>query len=199
MPTMFNAKDWYWVVADHDSSLVYGSARNIYVDPNTDTDYGNWVTAGGGLSPYPAANEGEIWYYAQNFMAAWLWDGTQMSQPGVDQYYKNQLNNYNSLTRFTHVNAGMIAAGVPVKSDDYSRGLIQGALAAAQADPAFTTQWYGSDGNFYTLDASQTIEMATTVGNHTNSCYTVFADCSNKITTNVITQPSQIDAEYVGL
>jgi hypothetical protein len=195
---MFNAQDWYWVVADHDTSLVYSSARNVYVDPNTDTDYGNWVTAGG-LSPYPANTEGDIWYYAQNFMAAWLWDGTQMSQPAVGQYYKNQLNNYNALTRFNHVNAGMIAAGVPVKTDDYSRGLMQGALAAAQADPTFTTKWYGSDGNFYPLDANQTIEMATTVGTHTNSCYTVFADCANKITTNVITQPSQIDAEYVGL
>jgi hypothetical protein len=195
----FNSQDWYWVVADHNTALVYSSARNIYVDPNTDVDYGNWVTVNAGMSPYPANNEGEIWYYLQNWMAAWLWDGTQMSQPAINQYYKNQLNNYNALTRFNHVNAGMIAAGVPVKTDDYSRGLIQGAYAAASANPSFTTQWYGSDGNFYTLNASQTIEMATTVGNHTNSCYTVFSDCANKITTNVITVPSQIDAEYVGL
>ena len=196
---LFNPQDWYWTVSSVSTTLVYGSARNIYVDPSTDTDYGNWVTANGGASPYSVTTESEIWYYAQNFMPAWLWDGTKMSQPRIDQYYKNQLNNYNAMTRFNHVNAGIIAAGVPVKTDDYSRGLIQGALAAAQADPAFTTQWFGSDGNFYALDASQTIEMATTVGNHTNSCYTVFADCANKIVTNVITQPSQIDAEYVGL
>jgi hypothetical protein len=198
MPVSFNSYDWYWTISSVSTTLVYGSARNIYVDPSTDTDYGNWVTATG-MSPYPANTEADVWYYVQNWMPAWLWNGTTMSQPGVNQYYKDQLDNYNGMTRFSHVNAGMIAAGVPVKTDDYSRGLIQGALAAAQADPTFTTKWYGSDGNFYTLDANQTIEMATTVGNHTNNCYTVFADVNNKIVTNAITQPSQIDSEYTGL
>jgi hypothetical protein len=179
--------------------LVYGSARNIYVDPTTDIDYGNWVARG--LSPYSVVNEEEIWYYVQNWMPAWLYDtsANKMSQPGVNQYYQPQLNNYNALQRFTKVNAGMIAAGLPVKTDDYSRGLMQGAMAAAQADPSFTTKWYGSDGNFYELDANQTINMATVVGNHTNQCYTVFADVANKITTNATTQPSQIDSEYAGL
>jgi hypothetical protein len=201
MPQIFNAQDWYWTVADQDASLVYSSARNIYVDPSTDVDYGNWITRTGLSGPYPANTEADVWYYTQAFQPAWYWDTTtsMMSQPGAGQWYKGQLDNYNALTRFNHVNEGMIAAGVPVKTDDYSRGLIQGALAAAQADPTFTTKWYGSDDNFYTLDAAQTIEMATTVGNHTNSCYTVFASVNQDILTNVITQPSDIDAAYVGL
>jgi hypothetical protein len=201
MPGLFHPADWYWQITTVSTALVYGSARNIYVDPATDVDYGNWVTANGGMSPYPANDETDVWYYVQNVLPAWLYDTTtdKMSQPGVNQYYKGQLDNYNALTRFNHVNAGMIAAGVPVKTDDYSRGLIQGANAQAQADPTFTTKWAGSDGNFYTLDAAQTIEMATVVGTHTNDCYTVFADQANKILTNVTTQPSQIDDAYVGL
>jgi hypothetical protein len=197
MPVIFNPQDWYWVVAA-DSSLVYSSKRNIYVDPNTDTDYGNWVTTSG-ASPYPAASEGDIWYYVQSFLPAWLWNGTTMSQPGTDQYTKDQLNNYNAMTRFSHVNEGMIAAGVPVRTDDYSRGLIQGGLQSAQLDSNFTTQWYGSDGQFYTVDAQQMIEMASVVGQHTNDCYTVFASTNNGILTNTVTQPSQIDDAYVGL
>jgi hypothetical protein len=200
MPYQFNVSDWYWTISSVSTTLVYSSARNIYVDPHTDVDYGNWVTTTG-MQPYPAVTEQDVWYYVQNILPAWLYDTNknQMSQPGANQYYQPQLNNYNAMTRFNHVNAGMVAAGVPVKTDDYSRGLMQGAMAAAQGDPSFTTKWYGSDGNFYELDAAQTINMATVVGNHTNQCYTVFADVANKVTTNVITQQSQIDAEYAGL
>jgi hypothetical protein len=200
MPVQFNAADWYWTISSVSTRLVYSSARNIYVDPTTDINYGNWVTDTG-MSPYPANTEDDVWYYVQNYLAAWLYDlvAHKMSQPGINQYYQPQLNNYNAMTRFNKVNAGMIAAGVPVKTDDYSRSLMQGAMAAAQADPSFTTKWYGSDGNFYELDAEQTINMATVVGNHTNQCYTVFADVANKITTNVILVPADIDAEYAGL
>jgi hypothetical protein len=198
MPLLFDSRDWYWTVAA-DTSKVYSSKRNIYVDPNTDVDYGNWVASAGGISPNAAANESEIWYYTQAWMPSWWWDGTKMSQPGIDQYYKPQLDNYNALSRFNHVNAGMVAAGVPVKTDDYSRGLIQGGLASAQANPDFTAQWFGSDGQFYTIDAAQMIEMATVVGNHTNDCYTVFSGVANDILTNAITQPTQIDAAYVSL
>jgi hypothetical protein len=197
MPGQFKEQDWYWSVATT-AGMVYGSRRNIYVDPATDVDYGNWVTSIG-ESPYAAADESEIWDFTFRFMPAWLWNGTTMSQPAENQYYKYQLDNYNALTRFNHVNSGMIAAGVPVKTDDYSRNLIQGGYTLALADPTFTTKWFGSDGNFYDLDAAQMIEMGKTVGDHTNTCYTVFSDTANKILTNVITLPSEIDSAYVGL
>jgi Domain of unknown function (DUF4376) len=151
------------------------------------------------MSPYPANTEADVWYYTQTFMPSWYWNGTTMSFPAAGQYTKDQLDNYNALTRFNHVNAGMVAAGVPVKTDDYSRGLIQGSYSQAQADPNFTAQWFGSDGNFYTVDADQMIEIGVTVGTHTNNCYTVFSDQANKILTNATTQPSQIDDAYTGL
>jgi hypothetical protein len=199
MPLQFDARDWYWVVAG-DSSLVYNSRRNIYVDPATDSDYGTWVT-NTGASPIAAANEGEIWYYVQNVWPAWYFDTTtgKMSQPAIGAYYKGQLNNYNGVDRFAKVNGGMVAAGIPVKTDDYSRNLMQGGNQLAIANPDFHTKWFGSDGNFYDVDAAQMIEMATTVGDHTNTCYTVFQDVADKIVTNVITTPDEIDAEYVGL
>jgi hypothetical protein len=198
MPLLFNAQDWYWTVKSVSTTLVYGSARNIYIDPTTDTDYGNWVT-NTGSDPYSVTDESEVWFYVQEFMPAWLWDGTKMSQPAEGEYYKDQLDNYNALTRFNKVNDGMTAAGIPVRTDDYSRNLIQGGMQLAKDDSSFTTQWYGSDGNWYTVDAAQMIEIGTTVGNHTNDCYTVFQEMGQGILTNTITQPSQIDAAYVGL
>jgi hypothetical protein len=199
MSFTFQPQDWYWTISSVSTTLVYSSARNIYVNPNTDTDYGNWALQGGGLSPYPATTEADVWYYTQEFMPVWYWNGTTMSFPAAGQYTKDQLNNYNALTRFDHVNEGMVAAGIPVLTDDYSRNLLQGAYALALADPNFTMQYYGSDKNWYTVNAAQTIEMATTVGSHTNDCYTVFQSVGQGVLTNTITQPSQIDDAYVGL
>jgi hypothetical protein len=197
MPVVFDARDWYWFVGG-DTTQVYSSFRNIYVDPTTDTDFGIWA-AETNQNPSPATNEGDIWFYVMEFFPLYLWNGETMSQPAEGAWTKDQLNNYNVNTRFDKVNAGMVAAGVPVRTDDYSRGLIQGGLAAAQANPDFVTQWFGSDGNFYTVDASQMIELATTVANHTNTCYTVFASTAQGITANTITTLDQIDTAYVGL
>jgi hypothetical protein len=197
MTTQFDSRDWYWFVGG-DNTKVYASARNYYVDPATDTDYGTWSTTTG-LSAYPANNEGEIWYYTQAWMPSWWWNGTVMSFPAAGQYSKDQLNNYNALTRFAKVNGGMTAAGIPTKTDDYSRNLLQGGNSLALADPTFTTQWYGSDGNWYLVDAAQMIEMATTVGNHTNACFNVFHSTGQGILTNTITNPTQIDDAYIGL
>jgi hypothetical protein len=199
MSAAFDPRDWYWQISTVSTTLVYGSARNIYVDPNTDTDYGNWVTAHAGASPYPATTEADVWYYTQQFMPAWYWNGTTMLFPAAGQYNKDQLDNYNAIVRFNHVNAGMTAAGIPVRTDDYGRGLIQGSYSQAQANANFTAQWFGTDGNFYTVDAAQMIQIGQVVGNHTNQCYTVFASTADGILTNTITQPSQIDDAYVGL
>jgi hypothetical protein len=197
MPLQFNAEDWYWFVGG-DQSKVYSSYRNIYVDPATDNDFGIWA-ASTNANPYPVGSEAEIWYYVQDYLPLYLWNGVTMSQPAEGAWYKPQLDNYNATARFNKVNGGMVAAGVPVKTDDYSRNLIQGGMTLAQADSNFTAQWFGSDGNFYTIDAPQMIEMGTTVGTHTNTCYTVFQSNSAGITDNTITTLDQIDNAYVGL
>ena len=201
MAALFKPQDWYWSVANQNTALVYSSARNIYVDPSTDTNYGNWLTSTGLSGPYQVASESDIWYYTQSFMPVWWFDTTtnMMSQPSAGNWYKGQLNNYNAVVRYSHVNGGMVAAGIPVNTDDYSRNLIQGGYTLAQANPNFTTQWYGSDGNWYLVDAAQMIQMGNTVGTHTNDCFTVFAEQGQAILTNATTQPSQIDAAYSGL
>lgn len=197
MPLPFNAEDWYWFVGG-DQSRVYTSYRNIYVDPTTDVEFGEWAALTN-ANPYPVDNEGEIWYYVQDYLPLFLWNGETMSQPAVGAWTEDQLNNYNTSVRFDHINEGMIAAGVPVRTDDYSRGLIQGGLASAQADPNFVTQWFGSDGQFYTVDAAQMTQIATIVGKHTNDCYSVFATVSNGIKLITITTLTQIDDAYAGL
>ena len=196
MPLMFIPQDWYWHVAG-DAANVYSSARNIYV-PVSDSAYKGWL--GNGLPDAQSIpSEADIWHYVQDFLPLFLWNGTTMSQPATGQYTKDQLQNYNGNLRFNKVTGGMTAAGVPVKTDDRSRGLIADARTAAVADPNFATQWYGSDGNFYPVDAATMISLGDTVAKHTNDCYVVFSQVSGGITANTITTLAPIDAAYDGL
>lgn len=193
---MFNSRDWYWFVAG-DESQVYSSKRNIYVDPTTDSDYTAWKATF--EQPLAAADESEIWYYVKDWQPWWVWDGTHLSRPDALTYYKGQLQNYNSDTRTRKVAGGMTAAGIPVKTDDISRGFITSAAQQARQNPAYTAKWYGSDGNFYDVDAATMINISVEVETHTNTCYSVFQQTDNKIITNIITTLAEIDTAYSGL
>ena len=49
------------------------------------------------------------------------------------------------------------------------------------------------------LGLGASLGIATTVGDHTNSCYDVFSSTAQAITLNTITTLDQIDNAYVGL
>jgi hypothetical protein len=184
----FDVRDSYWSVTGQ--SGVYHSKRNCYVSIS-DSDY-----VARGSSATPILNEGEIWDQLQHFMPWWLWNGTTMAQPAEGQYSKDQLNNYNSEVRVEQVAGGVKSGNVPVRTDDRSRGFISAARAAAEANSSFTTTWYGSDGAFYPMTASQIIRMSDDVGNHTNLCYDIFADTASKINAGQITTLDAIDEAY---
>jgi Domain of unknown function (DUF4376) len=189
---IFIPSDYYWFVGG-DTSKAYASKRNIYV-PTSDAEYQAFVAKG--LSPIAVESEADIWYHVQNFMPWWMWNGSTMAQPAEGQYSKDQLNNYNSQVRIAHVAGGVKSGNMPVKTDDISRGYVQGARAAAEANSSFTTTWYGADGNFYQLNASQIIRMSDDVAAHTNQCYLIFSDTATKINAGQITTLEAIDKAY---
>jgi hypothetical protein len=75
---MFNARDWYWSVGG-DTTKIYSSKHNAYVDPETDADYAVWAR-GHGPHPTPVESEADIWFYMQEFLPASAWDGTTISK-----------------------------------------------------------------------------------------------------------------------
>lgn len=192
MPRL-NVQDCYWFVGG-DQTKVYSSARNIYVDPEADAAYSAWRAVNG--PPANLQGESEIWYYVQTFQPLWLWDGTYVSQPAAGQYRKTQLQNYNANARFNKVVGGMVANGVPVNTDDRSRGLISTARGTAIDNPSATFSWYGSDGNFYPLDSAGMIELAKEVGDHVNLCYSTFQQVDGGIAGGSITTLAAIDSAY---
>ncbi|WP_166304662.1 DUF4376 domain-containing protein [Bradyrhizobium sp. 2S1] len=193
---MFNPKDWYWHVAG-DAANVLSSARNIYV-PTSDSDYAAWLTSNGMADAPSVPDEADIYHYVSDFLPLYLWDGANFSQPAAGQYSNAQLQNYNGTARLNKVNGGMTAAGIPVKTDDRSRGLISDGRALAMADSTYTTKWYGSDGLFYDVDAPTMIQMSAKVAEHTNLCYMAFEQTSAGISGGSITTLAVIDAAYQG-
>jgi Domain of unknown function (DUF4376) len=198
MPAPFNSADWYWFVGG--STNVYSSKRNTYV-PTGDATYTSWLTMMGFPAAPPIGSEEEIWYYVNDWQPWWLYDtvAKTLAQPTATTYTKQQLHNYNSDKRVREVDGGMTAAGIPVRTDQRSRMEINSSRAQAVSNPNFTTQWYGSDGNFYPVDAPTMIAMADAVAKHTNDCFAVFKQMDDGITLNTTTTIAQIDTAYVGL
>jgi hypothetical protein len=72
--------------------------------------------------------------------------------------------------RYATETGGIIVSGIPVLTDDRSKLMINGALAAAQRDENFTTKWKTPTG-FVTLGAAQIIAVADAVAGHVNRCF----------------------------
>jgi hypothetical protein len=193
MPMIFNSRDWYWFVGD-DTSRVYSSKRNIYVNPD-DGDLAAWSERMG-MPPYSVGDESEIWYYTKDHMPAWLWDGSTMSQPGVDQYTPMQLQNYAQQVHEQVAGGGMVANGVPIKTDVFHRARLSNARTAAEADNKYTTTILGSDNTLYPLNASQIIGVsgaAITFGTHLADTY---AEVHAAAEDGSLTSPGEIDDAF---
>jgi hypothetical protein len=195
--TLFNPKDWYWFV-DNDQQL-YSSARNIYVNPQTDSGYQNWMTSVYGVPAVTLTNEAEIWYYAKEFQPAWLWNGATMSQPAANQYTTDQLKAYAETVRETAANGGMTAEGIPIKTDDFSRTRITNARLAATKNAQYSTTILGSDGNIYPVTDTQILAISDDVIAFGTSLADTYAQMHDGIDGGTITTLSQIDSAFASV
>lgn len=82
--------------------------------------------------------------------------------------------------RYQVETGGITFGGMTVLTDDRSKLMINGALAAAQRDANFTTKWKTQAG-FVTLNATQIIAVADAVAAHVSSCFESEATVSGNI------------------
>jgi hypothetical protein len=72
--------------------------------------------------------------------------------------------------RFDHEAGGTLVAGVPVRTDRDSQGLITGAAVSAMLDPEYRLDWKAVDG-WVTLTSPQIIALASAVRAHVQACF----------------------------
>jgi hypothetical protein len=183
-------KDWYWIVGGS-TTQVYSSLRNAYV-PITDAAYVSWLGINKGAPNI--LSENDIWYYVNDVVQPWLYNGTTFAQPSATTYTKDQLKAYAAQERFNKETGGIMVSGMPVVTDRESQGLINGAYSMATHDSTFTTKWKAGPGTFITLDAPTIIAVATAVGAHVAACFSAEATVNASINAGTTTTLAQIDA-----
>lgn len=92
--------------------------------------------------------------------------------------------------RYKVETGGITVNGLTVLTDDRSKLMINGALAAATQNPSFTTKWKTPTG-FVTVNATQIAGIATAVSAHVAKCFdaeaTVAAEVANYNEETIIT------------
>lgn len=93
---------------------------------------------------------------------------------------------------------GIVIAGIPIATDDRAKLMITGARVAAMADPNWSTEWHGTDGNTYPVDAATMVMISDAVQRHVNASFATFAQVKAEIGAGTITATDQIDAAFGG-
>lgn len=177
---LFDINDWYWIVGE-DQTSVFSSAVSDYVSSD-DERYVEWLA--GGNWPSPAEDEDAL----IEFLAP--------RAPYIVPNFPKGLLAYAARCRYDIEIGGIQIAGVPVATDDRSKLMITGARLAATADPSFTTQWLGTDGNVYDLNAPEILGISDAVSLHVANCFRIYAEVATAIGSGAIKTPAQIDAAF---
>lgn len=88
-----------------------------------------------------------------------------------DDQLRNQRLSELAQLRYNTETGGMVVSGMPVKTDDRSKSLLNGALALCQAVPSTTINWK-TDAGFVSLTAAQISAIAVAVGQFVQACFT---------------------------
>lgn len=106
-----------------------------------------------------------------------------------------QLIAYAAVRRWEREVAGIEVGGMTVHTDDRSKTLIMGARQAADADPAFITQFKVAAG-FVTLDAAAITVISDAVLAHVADCFAREAAVAAAIEAGTIATAAEIDAAF---
>jgi hypothetical protein len=171
---IYEPSNWYWIVGG-DTSKAWSSASAGFVDADDET-YAAWLQAGTGPTPIASLQA--------------------LEEVLSVQYPAGMLSTYAADVRWRKEVGGIVVGGVPVATDDRSKQMITGARLAAEANPAWSTSWVGSDGNVYPVDAATIIVISDAVQEHVNECFETFASIAAGIANETITTREQIDAAF---
>lgn len=150
----YEPSDWYWIRSD---GAVFASAR-IAIVAEDDEDYQGWLGAGYRPSLWPHDEAGNETIEAlQSVLAPW---GLFAS---LEAYVRNRSYEIRL--------AGAEIAGVPLKGDESTIGLLNGLVASATRNPDATFS-FDDGANGKTLTAAQAIDLAAAFGDWVQGTFT---------------------------
>jgi hypothetical protein len=170
----YHADNWYWIVGG-DTTQLWSSAKAGYV-PAADIDYAAFLAAGGAPASIASLDE--------------------LTEVFKQQYPGGMLSTYAVDVRWRNETGGIVVGGVPIATDDRSKQMIVGARIAADADPNWSTEWVGADGNVYPVTATAMIAISDAVQAHVNDCFVTYAAVKADIDAGTIITREQIDAAF---
>jgi hypothetical protein len=191
----------YWQIVGNPK--VFKAETNTLVATN-DAAYTAWLAAGNRMTSI--ASESELWGVMRTYLPdqypEWLFSGTTFIQPAVNNYTPAQIRGYAGQKRWETENGGIDftprggpSQGVVLRINTVreSQTAINGAVAAAQQNPAYTTQWKTVDGTFHPLDAATVILIGGSVAYHVQRCFVAEEAC------HIHTTLSQVDDEFLAV
>lgn len=198
-PPLFIPETNYWQITGNPK--VFKAAQNTLV-ATSDSAYQTWLAAG--HTPTPIGTETELWGVMQTYLPhmypEWLWDGATFIQPAANNFTPAQVRGYAGQKRWETETGGINfePRGGPsqgivlrIKTDRESQTAINGAVAAAQENPSYTTQWKTADGTFHPVDAGTVILIGGSVSLHVQRCFVAEQACFD------YTVLSQVDDEFI--
>lgn len=126
----------------------------------------------------------------------WSFDGTDFAPAPAVTPSKEQLVAYAATCRRRSELGGMTFNGISVATDAESQTKVLGARVAANANPAFTTPWFGNDGVPVLLDATAIVALSDAVLAHVQGGYVTRAALLDQIEAGEITTFAEIDAAF---
>jgi hypothetical protein len=116
------------------------------------------------------------------------------SSPPTDNELKEALIAYLKDRRWRVENAGIVAIGVPIATDDRSKMMLIGSRLAAMAAPeTYATPWAALDGTTHQFDAAQMIAVSDTALAHVQACFSLQGELWGAIEAGTITTTQEID------
>ncbi len=95
--------------------------------------------------------------------------------------------------------SGILLGGAPILTDRESQGLINGAVALAQINPAILIRFKTATNDFVTLDAQAIFAIGVAVGTHVQNCFARESQVATEIQTNVLATEAQVRARFADL
>ena len=143
--------------------------------------------------------------------AAIVWDGAAVVVPEAYAAAAQQvmaapltasaaeLLAYAAAKRYEREIAGTTLNGLPIRTDRETRSALVEAKAAVGEDPAWTTDWKLSNGQWLTVNAALLTQIITAVAAHRKAWFAKEKQVAVAIDAGTITTPAEIDAAFAAL